>query len=243
MLTTIPAPTQQMEARYQGRRSAPRCTGNGMNSALRLSERMSEQSFLDPRAVADLLQAVSNAFRDSPAEAHECVSQVIATLRVDPANSRHYGCGAAGVAGAPRGGFAPWQVRKLTSYIETHLDSVISNVALAGLVRVSLSHFCRSFLATFNETSHTYVMRRRIERAQRLMLQTTASLAQIAIDCGLADQAHLSKSFRRFVGESPGAWRRARAIAPPESHCAVVEKESTPQRAIGWYMNLDRESV
>jgi AraC-like DNA-binding protein len=35
----------------------------------------------------------------------------------------------------------------------------------------------------------------------------------IAIECGLADQAHLNKSFRRFVGECPGAWRRAR-VAP-----------------------------
>jgi AraC family transcriptional regulator len=58
-------------------------------------------------------------------------------------------------------------------------------------------------------------MRRRIERAQGLMLQTNLSLAQIALDCGLADQAHLNKSFRRFVGQSPGAWRRARSALPP----------------------------
>jgi AraC family transcriptional regulator len=58
-------------------------------------------------------------------------------------------------------------------------------------------------------------MRRRIERAQGVMLRTSSSLAQIAAECGLADQAHLNKSFRRFVGESPGAWRRART-APPE---------------------------
>jgi hypothetical protein len=75
------------------------------------------------------------------------------------------------------------------------------------------AHFCRAFRESFDESPHKYVMRRRIERAQGLMLQTNLSLAQIAIECGLADQAHLNKSFRRFVGECPGAWRRAR-VAP-----------------------------
>jgi AraC family transcriptional regulator len=44
--------------------------------------------------------------------------------------------------------------------------------------------------------------------AQRLMLTTQEPLSQIALACGMADQAHLSKLFRRGVGETPGAWRR-----------------------------------
>jgi transcriptional regulator GlxA family with amidase domain len=66
------------------------------------------------------------------------------------------------------------------------------------------------------DSPHGYVMRRRMERAQGLMLSTDASLAQIAADCGLADQAHFSKVFRRFAGESPAAWRRARATPPTD---------------------------
>jgi AraC family transcriptional regulator len=46
------------------------------------------------------------------------------------------------------------------------------------------------------------------------MLATTTPLAEIAVSCGLADQAHFTRLFRRFAGESPGAWRRARATAP-----------------------------
>ena len=113
-----------------------------------------------------------------------------------------------------RGGLAPWMVRKLSTYIETHLDSTISSVDLAEMAEQSVSHFGRAFRESFDEAPHTYVMRRRIERAQGLMLQTNLSLAQIAIDCGLSDQAHFNKSFRRFVGQSPGAWRRARVIGP-----------------------------
>jgi AraC-like DNA-binding protein len=46
-----------------------------------------------------------------------------------------------------------------------------------------------------------------------LMLTTDAPLGQIALDCGLADQAHLSRLFKQMVGDTPAAWRRARAVS------------------------------
>jgi AraC-like DNA-binding protein len=42
------------------------------------------------------------------------------------------------------------------------------------------------------------------------MLSTAKPLCDIAIECGLADQAHLSRLFRKVVGETPAAWRRSR---------------------------------
>ncbi len=109
-----------------------------------------------------------------------------------------------------RGGLAPWQIRKLTTYIDTNLDRTITTRCLAEIARLSSFHFCRAFRDSFGDSPHGYVIRRRMERAQGLMLTTNASLGQIAADCGLADQAHFTKLFRKFAGESPGAWRRAR---------------------------------
>jgi AraC-like DNA-binding protein len=164
-------------------------------------------------AVVDLLHAVSRAFQDEPEEAYGCVLHAAELLRKE-ASSAIAGLNLDGgqSAGPPtlRGGLAPWMVRRVSTHIETHLDSAISSADLAGLIKQSVYHFCRAFRESFNESPHRYVMRRRIERAQGLMLQTNLSLAQVAIECGLADQAHLNKSFRRFVGESPSAWRRAR---------------------------------
>jgi AraC family transcriptional regulator len=119
-------------------------------------------------------------------------------------------------SGQARGGLAPWQIRKVTSHIEAHLDRSIRNEDLAALVRLNASHFGRAFRNSFGEPPHEYVIRRRVERAQGLMLSTDAPLSAIALDCGLADQSHLTRLFRRVAGESPRAWRRARLGAPVE---------------------------
>jgi AraC family transcriptional regulator len=169
-------------------------------------------------AVAELFKAVSNALQDEHESAEACIRRASAILRFDLPG------GIAGVAApltsaAPsklfRGGLAPWQIRRVTTHIEANLDAAITTKDLAMLVRLSSFHFCRAFRDSFAESPHGYVTRRRIERAQGLMLTTSASLGQIAADCGFTDQAHLSNLFRRLVGESPGVWRRARAIAPP----------------------------
>jgi AraC family transcriptional regulator len=109
-----------------------------------------------------------------------------------------------------RGTLAPWQLRRLTTHIDVNLSQCIRCEDLATLVRLSVSHFMRSFKASFGHTPHMFIMRRRFERAQGLMLTTEAPLGEIALECGLADQSHLSRIFQRFVGESPGAWRRSR---------------------------------
>jgi len=107
-----------------------------------------------------------------------------------------------------RGGLAPWQKRKVDRYLREHLEHPLWLAALAEQIPLSVSHFCRAFAKTFGNTPHAYIIRLRIERAQELMLATEEPLSKIAIACGLADQAHLSKLFRRWVGETPGAWRR-----------------------------------
>lgn len=115
-----------------------------------------------------------------------------------------------------RGGLSPWQIRKVTSYLEAHLHRTIRNEDLATIARLNASYFSRAFRISFGEPPHEYVIRRRVERAQGLMLSTDASLSEIALECGLADQAHLCRLFRRIVGQSPGAWRRARIGEPAE---------------------------
>ena len=105
---------------------------------------------------------------------------------------------------------APWQARIVTTYIEANLDTPLRNTELAALARLSPCHFNHAFRNSFGHAPRAYIIRRRLERAQDLMLSTDSSLSQIAANCGLADQAHFNRLFRKVVGDSPGAWRRAR---------------------------------
>jgi len=103
-----------------------------------------------------------------------------------------------------------WQVRLIDGYIAVNLDRHIRVDELALLVRLSASHFSRSFRQSRGLAPGQYLVRRRVDHAQALMLSTGASLARIATDCGLADQSHFCRIFRKVTGESPRAWRHIR---------------------------------
>ena len=113
-------------------------------------------------------------------------------------------------------GLPAWQSRRIVTYVETNLCRLIRVHELARLTDLSLSHFCRAFKSTFGAPPRAYVLRRRIEFAQGLMVTTREPLSSIALRCGMCDQAHFTRSFRRIVGETPRSWRRARhgAIKP-----------------------------
>ncbi|MCR0982349.1 helix-turn-helix domain-containing protein [Roseomonas populi] len=112
------------------------------------------------------------------------------------------------------GGLAHWQVIRVSRYVEANLGSQLLQKHLAAEVRLSCGHFARSFKQSFGQSPHSFVMERRIERAKVLMLETRASLCDIALSCGLADQAHFSRVFRRLTGSTPLAWRRQHQGAP-----------------------------
>lgn len=122
-------------------------------------------------------------------------------------------------------GLAPWQRIRIIRHVDANLTDRLSTVQLAALVRLSASHFCRAFKTNMGCSPHEYVIRCRIVRAKTLMLETGISLAQVALECGLADQAHLSRLFRRRVGISPSAWRRGqelRRVEAPAPDCIRV---------------------
>jgi len=106
------------------------------------------------------------------------------------------------------GGLATWQVRRIVTFIEQHLNEPIRVMMLSKVAGLSLAHFSRSFKRTFGEPPNAYLTRLRVEQARNLMLLTDASLAEVAHTCGFADQAHFSRRFRQRTGQSPGAWRR-----------------------------------
>jgi AraC-like DNA-binding protein len=79
---------------------------------------------------------------------------------------------------------------------------------LARIVHVSEAHFIRGFRATFGETPHRYLQRRRVERAMFLLRETGRSVTEICLDVGFTSLGTFSRTFSAIVGEPPTAYRR-----------------------------------
>ncbi|MBB6250330.1 helix-turn-helix transcriptional regulator [Nitrospirillum iridis] len=112
------------------------------------------------------------------------------------------------------GGLAPWQVRRVQGHICQHLADAVRIRDVAALARLSTSYFSRAFRITFGMPFTQYIIQQRMECAKRLMATTDEPLSHIALTCGLADQAHLTRLFRQTMGATPAAWRRCAQDAP-----------------------------
>ena len=89
--------------------------------------------------------------------------------------------------------------------------------ALAKIAFVSEAHFIRTFRATFGETPHRYLQRRRVERAMFLLRETDGSVSDICLDVGFTSLGTFSRTFTEIVGEPPTTyrWRAADLRAVP----------------------------
>jgi transcriptional regulator GlxA family with amidase domain len=106
------------------------------------------------------------------------------------------------------GGLAPWQIRRVTLNLDAHLSERIKCCELAGLVNLSVRHFTRGFAVSFGRSPHNDFLSKRTEHAKWLIQTTSLTFAQIAIECGMVDQAHFCRTFLRIVGDRPSVWRR-----------------------------------
>jgi AraC family transcriptional regulator len=93
---------------------------------------------------------------------------------------------------------------------ETNFDRPIRLGDVAEAVRMSTSHFSRAFRRSVGEPPARYLRRYRLKRAREMMVSTSKSLSEIALNCGFSDQPHFTRTFSRMVGISPAAWRRIR---------------------------------
>jgi len=82
---------------------------------------------------------------------------------------------------------------------------------LARIAYVSEAHFIRTFRATFGETPHRYLQRRRVERAMFLLRESELSVSEICLEVGFASLGSFGRTFREIVGQSPTTYRRQAA--------------------------------
>jgi AraC family transcriptional regulator len=162
-------------------------------------------------AVMKLLTNAGTMIDADQIAAKSCLEQATALLEAERMISLP---AADGAESANRSGLAPWQIRKVRAYVDENLGTPIRVGVLASCCRLSASYFSVAFKRSLGETVQSYLARRRVERAQDLILTTDQPLSQIALNCGFCDQAHLSRMFHRLIGVTPNRWRREMAASP-----------------------------
>jgi AraC-like DNA-binding protein len=157
---------------------------------------------LGSEALSKLLSVAAATLESDQVAVKACIERAAELLRVTGQGQPVQ------AAAAIRGGLAPWQHRNVTAYVAANIGSAVRVSDLARVARLSPGHFVRAFRKSFGEPPLAHVMRRRIRHAQSVMLSSRAPLSQIALDCGMCDQSHFTRVFRRIVGMNPGLWRR-----------------------------------
>ncbi|MFV0462098.1 MAG: helix-turn-helix transcriptional regulator [Nostocoides sp.] len=110
----------------------------------------------------------------------------------------------------PIGRLSLAQVAQVEELIDAGLDGDLGVQHLADAAGVDKYRFTRAFVATMGCTPHGYVINRRLERARILLASAHLTLAEVAAQCGFADQSHFTRVFRRHVGTTPGRYRTHR---------------------------------
>ncbi|NTI24145.1 helix-turn-helix transcriptional regulator [Rhizobium rhizogenes] len=108
-----------------------------------------------------------------------------------------------------KGGLAPTVLKRLIEMIEASLERPVSIADLAREADLSDHHMSRAFRLSTGLPPHTYIIRRRLERAGELLRFSNASITEVAYMCGYSNPSHFSTAFRREMGIAPRQYRLA----------------------------------
>ncbi len=104
-------------------------------------------------------------------------------------------------------GLVKWRLKRALDYIEANLANQVNLTGMANASGLTRMHFAAQFKISTGLRPREFVMRRRIERAQEMLLAPKVSLVDVAMEVGFHSQSHFTSVFKRFVGKPPHAWR------------------------------------
>jgi len=107
-----------------------------------------------------------------------------------------------------KGGLSGAQLRRVLEYIDTNLNMNPTGDAIAGVAGLSKYHFGKAFRQSAGVSLHSYVLTRRIRRAERLLVKSSLALAAIAADTGFSNQGHFTTVFSARIGIPSTAFRQ-----------------------------------
>ena len=186
-----------------------------------------EGGFRDP-----LIERIAWAIRDEmidPAPAGKMLVETLASA-LGAHILRHHSNLKRAPLPAARGALDSRRLRRVAEFVEAHLGEDLTLGRLAREACLSPFHFARAFKAATGTAPHRYLTVRRIDRARALIADGELTLAEIADACGFSSQAHFTRSFKRFVGATPGEHRSGGSRALREASHGSATMNLTNRR-------------
>jgi len=110
----------------------------------------------------------------------------------------------------PGGPEVPTSIRQALALVNHDLSANLGIDRLAKVAQLTRAHFVRQFVGSMGVAPSSYVLDRRMQLAERLLLATDETIGSIAATCGFADGNYFAKAFRRHSGITPSAYRATR---------------------------------
>lgn len=159
----------------------------------------------DPDEVESQCRQLVRLFRKRPVGMEALASSAITRILTQIAVARE----ASGVpAREPQAPPYPDGIRHGIAYIEAHYSETLSLEDIATHATLSPFHFARLFKRTTGQSVMEYLLRTRLHMARHLLTQTALPVHEVAEKCGFADPSYFSRTFKRFEGHTPSAYRR-----------------------------------
>jgi len=123
-------------------------------------------------------------------------------------------------------------LRRARDHMDREYAGALDVAAIARTAHMSTAHFSRQFRAAYGETPYSYLMTRRIERAQTLLRRGDMSVTDVCMAVGCTSLGSFSSRFTEIVGETPSAYRARDHSASEGVPSCVAKVAMRPVRSV-----------
>lgn len=105
------------------------------------------------------------------------------------------------------GGLSGYKLKRVTDYINEHLENDLGLNEIAAVAELSPYHFARAFRKSTGKTPQQYLMQQRLERAKELLARADLPIVEVSLRTGFKNQSHFTTLFRKYTNFTPKIWR------------------------------------
>jgi AraC family transcriptional regulator len=107
-----------------------------------------------------------------------------------------------------RGGLGSGRLRRIKEFVDAKIEEELTLCEMAQAVELSTAYFSRMFRKSTGETPHQFLLRKRLERAMKMLRSADERVLDVAVACGFKSQQHFAQVFRHVCGVTPTEYRR-----------------------------------